>query len=86
MSLKELVSTSNMADIALIKSLLDAEGIPYIAQGEGFHAVRPLIQPVRFLVPEEEVDRARPLIENLHLSVVPLADLDEDEDNADDLP
>ncbi len=86
MSLKELVLTSNMADIALIKSLLDAEGIPYIAQGEGFHAVRPLIQPVRFLVPEEEFDRARPLIESVHLSVVPLAGLDEEEGDVNDLP
>jgi len=80
MSLKELVSTSNIADIALIKSLLDAEGIPYIAQGENFHAVRPLIEPVRFLIPEEDVDRARPLIDSLRLSIVPLAGIDEQDD------
>lgn len=83
--MKELVSTSSMADIALIKSLLDAEGIPYLAQGEGFHAVRPLIQPVRFLVPEEEIDRARPLIESVRLSIGPLTGTDADEHDAVDL-
>jgi hypothetical protein len=78
MPLKELVSTSNMADIALIKSLLDSEGIRYLAQGESFHLVRPLIEPVRFLVDEEDLDRALPLIESLHLSYGPFADLDKD--------
>ncbi len=78
MSMKELVATSNMADIALIKSLLDSEGILYLAQGEQFHLVRPLIEPVRFLVDEADYDRALPLIESLHLSYGPFADLDKD--------
>ncbi len=74
MKLVELVSTANMADIAFIKSLLDAESIRYLAQGEGFHSVRPLIEPVRFLVAEEDLERARPLIEGTHLSIGPFAD------------
>ncbi|MFC2106403.1 DUF2007 domain-containing protein, partial [Candidatus Bipolaricaulota bacterium] len=65
MELKELVATSNLADIALIKSLLDSEGIPYLAQGEHFNLVRPLVEPVRFLVAEEDLDRAKPLIESI---------------------
>ncbi len=75
MQLVDLVSTSNLADIALIKSLLDSEGIPYLAQGEHFHSVRPLIEPVRFLVAEEDLDRARPLIESIRLSFVSFANL-----------
>ena len=74
MALKELVATSDPAEIALIKSLLDSEEIPYIAQGEHFHAVRSLIVPVRFLVPEEEMDRARPLLQDLSLSFGSFAD------------
>jgi len=74
MELKELVATSNLADIALIKSLLDSEGIPYLAQGEHFNLVRPLVEPVRFLVAEEDLDRAKPLIESIHLSFGPFAD------------
>jgi len=68
MELKELVVTSNLADIALIKSLLDSESIPYLAHGENFHLVRLLIEPVRFLVAESDLDRARPLIDSLRLS------------------
>jgi SAM-dependent methyltransferase len=86
MALKELVSTSNMADIALIKSLLDSEGIPYLAQGEGFHAVRPLIEPVRFLVAEEDLERARPLIEDIHLSFGAFADFQDGEGVQNDTP
>ena len=80
MKLVKLVSTSNMADIAFIKSLLDSEDIPYLAHGEGFHSVRPLIEPVRFLVAESDLDRARPLIESSHLSLSPFADPDNDEE------
>jgi hypothetical protein len=68
MALKELVETFNPVDVALIKSLLDSEGIPYLAHGENFNLVRPLVEPVRFLVPEEDLDRARPLIESIHLA------------------
>ena len=84
MELKELVATSNLADIALIKSLLDAEGIPYLAQGEHFHSVRPLIEAVRFLVPEAELDRARPLIESIRLSYGSLADFGSAKQRADE--
>ena len=73
MKLREFVTTSNLGDIALIKSLLDAEGIPFLAHGEHFHSVRPLIEPVRFLVPEDDLDRAKPLIESIHLLFCPLS-------------
>jgi hypothetical protein len=78
--LKELVSTSNLADIALIKSLLDSEAIFYLAQGENFHLLRPLIEPVRFLVSEADLDRAKPLIESIRLSYGPLVHSSGDED------
>ncbi len=74
MGLKELVATSNIAEIALIKSLLDSEGISYLAQGEHFHAVRPIIEPVRFLVPQQDLERAKPLIEALDLTYGSFAD------------
>lgn len=79
MKLKKLVSTSNLADIAFIKSLLDSESIPYLAQGENFHSVRPLIEPVHFLVAEGDLDRAKPLIENSHLTFGSFADFSEGE-------
>lgn len=75
MKLKELVRTFNLGDIALIRSLLDSERIVYLAHGEHFNLVRPLVQPVRFLVAEDDLDRARPLIEPLQLTFVPIANL-----------
>lgn len=75
MELRELVATPNQADIALIKSLLDSEGIYYLAHGEHFNLVRPLVEPVRFLVAEADLDRAKPLIEALHLSFSHLSGL-----------
>jgi hypothetical protein len=84
MKLVELVSTSNMADIAFIKSLLDSESIPYLAQSESFHSIRPLIEPVRFLVAEGDLDRAKPLIEGSRLTLGPFADLDGEDSQDED--
>jgi len=81
MELKELVTTSNLADIALIKSLLDSEGISYLAQGENSNFVQPLIEPVRFLVAAEDLDRARPLIDAMRLSFSPLAGMSDSEES-----
>ena len=84
MALRELVVTSSLSDIALIKSLLEAEDIFYLAHGENFHLVRPLVEPVRFLVPEEDLDRAKPLIESVRLNYGAIANLDrnpQDEEN-----
>jgi len=76
MELRELVATTNMADIALIKSLLDAEEITYLAQGEHFHAVRPApgLDPVRFMVPDAELHRAREVLKDVKLSYGVFAD------------
>ncbi len=73
MAYKLLMETSNPADIALIRSLLDAEGILFFVQGEGFHAVRPLLQPVRFLVAEDRFDDAEEMIRGLRLSYGPFS-------------
>ncbi len=42
---KELVAISNLVDIALVKSLLDSEGIPYFAQGEHLSGAQNLGKP-----------------------------------------
>lgn len=53
-----VISTSNLGDIAVIKSLLDAERIPYFVEGENFNLVTPWIEPVKFFVREDSVDQA----------------------------
>jgi len=62
--LEAILSTGDQGQIALIKSILDAEKIPYLAQGEQFSSMRAPI-PVRFLVPREYRIRARDLLKSL---------------------
>ena len=68
-----LIETSNPADVALIKSLLDSEGILYFVHGEAFSAVRPLVEPVRILVAEDRFEEAQDLIGGLRLAYGPTA-------------
>ena len=59
----DLVEVLTMADagqIPLIKSILEGEKIPYLAQGENFNLARNIA--VRFLVPREYLETARELL------------------------
>ena len=58
--LVEILSIADAGQIPLIKSILDAEEIPYLAQGENFNLARNL--PVRFLVPGEYFAQARDVL------------------------
>ena len=68
-----LLETSSPADVALIKSLLDSEGILYFVHGEAFSAVRPLVDPVRILVAEDRLEEAQDLIGGLRLAYGPIS-------------
>jgi hypothetical protein len=65
---KEVLATFNPLDIALIKSILDAEAITYFVQGEHFLHVRPLALPARLLVRTDQVEQAREMLKDLQLS------------------
>ena len=73
MKLRELAATFNQGDIALIKSLLESENIDFLAHGEHFNLIRPWIQPVRFMVAEDQLDRAKALIDSLNLTYSPMS-------------
>jgi len=65
---EEVLSTHNAGDQALIKSLLDSEGITYFIQGEHvapylYHAL-----PLRVMVKKEEAPKAREVLKNVKLS------------------
>jgi hypothetical protein len=80
-----LIETQSPADVALIKSVLDAEGIHYLAHGEQFSMLRQMVEPVRFMVPEEELDAARDLLVGISFKYAPLAGLmDKDDASADE--
>jgi len=73
-----LIETSNPADVALIKSLLDSAGILYFVHGEAFSAVRPLVEPVRIMVAGDCLEEAWDLIGGLRLAYGPIASQPED--------
>jgi hypothetical protein len=59
-ALVEVLSTADAGQIPLIKSILEGEEIPYLAQGENFNLARNI--PVRFLVPREFLEDAKDVL------------------------
>ena len=72
-SLEVVLETMDATEVAIIKSLLEAVGIPYLARGEDqYDAFRgafrgtvfnPLGRPVAFLVPASMAEEARLLLQ-----------------------
>lgn len=63
----EVMSTYNVADLAVIKSLLEAEKIVYYLHGENFHAMTPWVQPVKIFVRADHIETAKELLFSLDL-------------------
>ena len=61
--LVEVLSIADAGQIPLIKSILEGEGIPYLAQGENFSLARNI--PIRVLVPREYLEQARAVLDFL---------------------
>ncbi|MBI5740487.1 MAG: DUF2007 domain-containing protein [Nitrospirae bacterium] len=76
---EEIMVTYNPADVAIIKSILDAEEITYFFHGENFMHVRPLVEPARLMVDKEEAQDARELLRDLNLSIMGI-NLGQDDD------
>lgn len=73
-----LLTTMNQSDIAVIKSLLDDAKIDYYVYDEEFLAVRPLVQPVRFLVAEDQMEDAKELLKGLDLNLFGISQRNDD--------
>jgi putative signal transducing protein len=58
--LVEVLSTADVGQISLIKSILGAEEIPYLPQGENFNLGRTIA--VTFLVPREYLEQAKEVL------------------------
>ncbi len=80
----EMMGTYNPADVALIKSILDAEGITYYFNAEYF-MYSPLAEPVRLMVKRDEVERAKEILRGLNLAITSIdfrkADADSENEN-----
>lgn len=65
---EELLSTYSPQDIAILKSLLESEGIKYFFQGEHTSHVLHLSIPIRLMVAKSQVKTAVEVIRDLKLS------------------
>jgi len=65
----EVMGTYNPADVALMKSILDAENITYYFNAEHFMYVRPLVEPVRLRVKKDEAEKAREILRDMNLAI-----------------
>jgi hypothetical protein len=65
---EEVLSTYNLADIALIKSILDETGMKYYFENENFVHVSPLALPARLMVPRNQVEKTLGLLKDMDLA------------------
>lgn len=75
---EEILSTYNPGDIAIIKSLLDGEGITYYFLGDHL-TLRPMGDAARLMVAKEDAESARELLANLDLSYSEASSFDDKE-------
>lgn len=65
---EEILFTSNAGEMAVIKSLLDSEGIIYYFKGEFSSHAHPFPQPARLMVHRDEVNETKEILESLNIS------------------
>jgi len=65
---EEILFTPNSGDMAVIKSLLDSEGIVYHFRGEFFTSVHPLAQPARLMVRTDQAEGVKEILESLNIT------------------
>ena len=66
----ELVGSINQGDIALIKSILDNEGIDYNVVGDNIIGAHSLLAPTRFFVNEKQLKESVELLKKLKLNII----------------
>ncbi len=64
----EVLSTLNLADIAVIKSILDGGEIHYYFFDENFNHLYPLVQPARLYIRDDDVDQAKELLKDFSIT------------------
>jgi hypothetical protein len=70
---EEVLATYNTGDVAIIRSILDAEGLTYYLKGEVFALqIRPAVEPARLMVRSDQAERARELLRRLDLTFTAL--------------
>ncbi len=65
---KEVLSTLNPGDIAVIKSILDSANITYFFQGENFNYWGDGVIPARLMVKKDQVEEVKEILKDLKLN------------------
>lgn len=78
---EEILSTYNPADIAVIKSLLEAEAITYFFKGEHFLYLRPLADPTRLMIRKDQASDARNILKDMDLAFMGISISKNDNDD-----
>ncbi len=65
---EEIVLTPSPGDMALIKSLLDSEGIEYHFRGEFFSSEHRYVQPARLLVRTDQAEEVEEILMSLNIT------------------
>ncbi len=65
---EEILLTSNAGDMAIIKSLLEGEGIIYYFKGEFSSHTHPFPQPAVLMVRRGQAEEAKEILESLNIS------------------
>ncbi len=68
LDLVEVLATFNPGDIAMLESVLDANGVDYLFQGENFVMVQPMVDPARLFVRREQLGLVQELLGELDLT------------------
>lgn len=66
---EEFIFTNNPGDSALLKSVLDAEGIQYYIQGETFAPYFYHALPMHFYVRKDQIAEVKDIIKDLNLRI-----------------
>lgn len=81
LDLVELLATYNPGDVAILRSVLDANGVEYFLHGENFAIVQPLVEPTRLLVRRDQAQMVQNLLQGLDLNFLALATDSQPEDD-----
>ena len=75
---QHILDTYNPADIAIIKSILESENLTFHFQGDHL-ALRPIGEPARLMVDQEQAAMAKELLKDLKLSYLEPSIRDDEE-------
>ena len=67
------MSSLNMGDISIIKTLLDEGGIDYYIYGETFLNLYPSLQPARLYVNETQVEKVKEILKDFDPHILGLS-------------